>query len=163
MGDMTVAVYRAPMWSRREDVDLRATVDRARALNLCGFGGVLRPPPDHLQAAIDLAEKHYDLRFARRIARFADVEPGSLAWTRDADGLFWLGRIGGHYVYDAADAAAAVDLVHVRECRWLAEPLLEPMVPTAVVATFRRGGRNFQQTHHSAIGAESLRIWEELG
>ena len=160
---MTVAVYRAPMRSRREDVDLRATVDRARALNLCGFGGVLRPPPDHLQAAIDLAEKQYDLRFARRIARFADVEPGSLAWTRDPEGLFWLGRIDGTYIYDADDAAAAVDLVHVRECRWLPEPLLEPRVPPAVLATFRRGGRNFQQTHDSTVDAESLRIWRQLG
>jgi hypothetical protein len=148
------------MRSRRNDIDVRATVERARALNLCGFDGVLRPPPDDLRTAIDLAEQQYDIRLARRIARFADIEPGSFAWTRDPDGLFWLGRLSGPYVYDADDAAAAVDLVHVRECRWLAEPLLEPVVPAAVLATFRRGGRNFQQTHDSSVGAESLRLWE---
>jgi hypothetical protein len=40
--------------------------------------------------------------------------------------------------------------------------LLEPNVPAAVVATFNRGGRNFQQTHDATVGAESQRLWEEL-
>ena len=138
-------VYRAPMRSRRDDVDFRATTERALALGLCGFG-----------EAVD------DGRITRRIERFADVKSGSFAWTRDADGLFWLGRITGPYFYDHDDAAKAVDLVHVRACDWLTEPLLEPKVPAAVVATFRRGGRNFQQTHNPNVGAESQRLWDEL-
>ena len=81
-------------------------------------------------------------------------------WTRDPDGLYWLGRIAGPYFYDADDDAAAVDLMHVRECVWLPAPLLEQSVPAAVVATFRRGGRNFQQTHDPTVGAESQRLWE---
>jgi hypothetical protein len=40
--------------------------------------------------------------------------------------------------------------------------LLEPTVPAAVIATFQRGGRNFQQTHDATLGAESLRIWREF-
>ena len=60
------------------------------------------------------------------------------------------------------EEAAAVDLVHVRECRWLATPLMERDVPAAVVATFSRGGRNFQQTHDANVGDESLRIWRTL-
>jgi hypothetical protein len=73
-----------------------------------------------------------------------------------------LGRITGSYFHDTDAAAAAVDRVHVRECRWLTQPLLEPNVPAAVVATFNRGGRNFQQTHDATVGAESQRLWEEL-
>ncbi len=143
---MSVAVYRAPMRSRRDDVDWGATIARARALGLCGFGerGVTAD------------------RLARRVERFREVERGSLVWTRDPDGLYWLGRIDGPYFHDTDDAAAAVDLVHVRECHWLATPLLEHDVPAAVVATFRRGGRNFQQTHDAAAGPASERLWGSL-
>ena len=144
---MTVAVYRAPMRSRRDDIDIAATIERALARGLCGLGGPKMPS---------------DERVARRIDRFRHVDDGSFVWTRDADGLYWLGRIVGPYFYDFDDDAAAVDLVHVRECRWLPEPLLEPAVPAAVLATYRRGGRNFQQTHDSTVGAETLRLWDEL-
>lgn len=135
------AVYRAPMRSRRADVDPAATLARARALNLVGFGdgpGV-----------------------ARRVERFAAVADGSFVWTRDPDGLFWLGRVDGAYFYDDDTRAAAVDLVHVRPCRWRVKPFLEPQVPSAVVATFGRGGRNFQQTHDPAVGAQTERLWDE--
>ena len=143
---MTVAVYRAPMRSRRDDVDVGATIERARALGLCGFG----------------SSGSSTARLARRIERFRNIESGSFVWTRDPDGLYWLGRITGPYFHDTDEAAVAVDLVHVRECRWLTEPLLEPAVPAAVVATFGRGGRNFQRTHDAAVGAESKRLWENL-
>jgi hypothetical protein len=134
------------MRSRRDDVDFGATIERARTLGLCGFGDS-GPSAD---------------RLGRRVERFRGVDRGSFVWTRDRDGLYWLGRITGSYFHDIDAAAAAVDLVHVRECRWLTEPLLEPNVPAAVVATFNRGGRNFQQTHDATVGAESQRLWEEL-
>lgn len=142
--DVTAAVYRAPMRSRRDDVDFGATIERARSRGVCGFGGPRTPS---------------DERLARRIERFRDIEEGSFVWTRDPDGLYWLGRITGPYLYDDDDAAAAVDLVHVRECDWLPTPLLEQAVPVAVIATFRRGGRNFQQTHDATVGDETMRIW----
>lgn len=141
-------VYRAPMRSRSDEIDFGATVDRARRLGLCGFGDCVR----------DGGEEE---RLARRVARFADVADGSFVWTRDADGLYWLGRIDGPYFYDDDQAAAAVDLVHVRPCRWLPEPMLESDVPAAVIATFGRGGRNFQQTHDSTVGPDTERIWTE--
>ena len=135
-------VYRAPMRSRRDDFDLQATIDRALAMGLVGFG-----------------DAGAGARIERRIARFADVSEGSFVWTRDTDGRYWLGRIDGPYFYD--DDGAAVDLVHVRPCRWLSQPLLEPDVPAAVVATFGRGGRNFQQTHDPNVGSETAGIWQK--
>lgn len=128
------------MRSRRDDFDLQPTIDRARAKGLVGFG-----------------DAGADERLGRRVARFADVADGSFVWTRDTDGLFWLGRIDGPLFYD--DAGAAVDLVHVRPCRWTAEPVLEPEVPAAVLATFARGGRNFQQTHDANVGEQTAAIW----
>ena len=135
-------VYRAPLRSRSNDIDWRATLERARRLNLCGLGQVARDPAE-------------EERLARRVDRFAAARDGSFVWTRDPDGLFWLGRLDGPYFRDEDDSAVAVDLVHVRPCNWLAEPLLEPEVPAAVAATFRRGGRNFQQTHDAAVSQET--------
>jgi hypothetical protein len=141
-------VYRAPMRSRCDGIDPRTTIDRALQLGLCGFGRLVTRPSD-------------EQRLARRVDRFAEMPDGSFVWTRDAGGLFWLGRIDGAYIYDDDAAAAAVDLVHVRPCVWLPAPLLESGVPAAVVATFRRGGRNFQQTHDPTVGPETERIWNE--
>jgi hypothetical protein len=142
-----VDVYRAPMRSRNDAVEPQATIDRARRLGVCGFGRFVSGP----------AEQE---RLVRRVARFAEVDDGSFAWTRDADGLFWLGRISGPYFYDAEGTAAAVDLVHTRPCEWLSTPLLERDVPVAVVATFRRGGRNFQEIHHPSISHETQQLWD---
>ncbi|BCI51562.1 hypothetical protein NIIDNTM18_08400 [Mycolicibacterium litorale] len=137
-------VFRAPMRSRDDGIDVARTIARARRLGVCGFG----------ERGVD-AE-----RLDRRVARFAEVPDGALVWTRDPDGLFWLGRVEGPYRRDTSGAATALDLVHVRPCRWLPDPFLEPDVPAAVLATYRRGGRNFQQTHDATAGAESLRLWE---
>ncbi|OBB40506.1 hypothetical protein [Mycobacterium sp. 852002-51961_SCH5331710] len=137
------AVYRAPMRSRGDDIDPQTSLDRALATGVVGFGDV-----------------GFGERLARRIERFADVENGAFVWTRDADGLYWLGRIDGPYRRDDDADAVAVDLVHVRPCRWLGEPILEPDVPPAVLATFGRGGRNFQQTHDPDVGPQTERLWD---
>jgi hypothetical protein len=142
-----VAVYRAPMRSRNDAVSPEATIDRARRLGLCGFG----------QSVSRSAEQ---ARYDRRVARFAELDEGSFVWTRDTDRWFWLGRISGPYFYDADKTAAAVDLVHVRPCEWLCMPMLEHDAPAAVVATFLRGGRNFQKIHHPSIDQETQGIWD---
>jgi hypothetical protein len=145
------------MRSRRDDLDPQAALDRALTRSLCGFGGVLRPAPADLDEAVTLAAEQYDERLARRIERFAAVEPGSFVWSRADDGRFWLGRLTGDYFYDAG--GAAVDLVHVRACDWLGTAFAEPVVPAAVVATFGRGGRNFQRTHAAGVGAQTQQLW----
>lgn len=144
---LMVAVYRAPMRSRNDAVEQQPTIDRARRLGVCGFGQLVSRP----------AEQE---RLARRVARFAELDDGSFVWTRDTHGWFWLGRISGPYFYDARETAVAVDLVHIRPCEWLSTPILEHDVPAAVVATFGRGGRNFQEIHHPSIGVETQRIWD---
>lgn len=144
---LMVAVYRAPMRSRNDAIEPQATIDRARRLGVCGFGQLVSQPGERE-------------RLARRVVRFAELDDGSFVWTRDPHGWFWLGRIRGPYRYDAATTAAAVDLVHIRPCEWVSMPILEQDAPAAVVATFRRGGRNFQEIHRLAIGAETQRIWD---
>ncbi|OKH74552.1 hypothetical protein EB72_16210 [Mycobacterium sp. SWH-M1] len=130
-------VYRAPMRSRDDGIDPQLVRDRAFAKGLCGFG------------RIDVPQ--------RRVERFAAAPDGSFVWTRDEDGLFRLGRLDGPYAYDAD--GEDVDLVHVRPCRWREAPLVESRCPAAVLATYDRGGRNFQQIHDAQVGAQTLHVW----
>ncbi|GAA1420113.1 GAF domain-containing protein [Agrococcus citreus] len=147
------------MRSRRPDVAEGAAVERALREGLCGFGGVLpRVPTDPSEAAASAAA--FDERLARRIERFADAPEGAFVWTRDEGGFLWLGRIGGPWRYDDRADARAVDLVHVRDCAWLDTPTALQDVPPAVLATFARGGLNWQQTHDAHVSAQSARVWE---
>ena len=139
--------YRAPMRSRRDDVDPALAVERALRLGLVGVGGALdRPPGDLAEALADVADS-YGERSARRLDRFASAPEGSRVWTRDLDGRYRGGTLTGPWRYDDDPAAVAADLVHVRETEWDGRSLDEHRAPPPVVATFARGGRNFQRIH----------------
>jgi hypothetical protein len=155
-----INVYRAPLRSRRDDIDRDETLARARMHGVCGFGGALVPPPDDLSAALESSAESYGNGFVRRVARFADIFNGSYVWTRDSDRLLWLGTLIGPYFYDSADTATELDLVHVRPCHWRTTPMGEAVAPAAVVAAFDRGGRNFQQIHSPSIVELTHDIWE---
>src|SRR5690606_26089670 len=99
-------------------------------------------------------------RVARRLERFAAAPVGSFVWTRDAHALLWLGRIAGNWHYDASAEAAEVDLVHIRACDWLAEPVPHDQAPASVHIAFARGGRNWQRIRPLDAAAISGEIWE---
>jgi hypothetical protein len=143
-------VYRAPMEP--------AAAEFAWNRGVCGMGGILRPAPADLPAALaGMADAHGE-RAAARLHRFARVPDGAYVWTRSADG-YLLGRLLGPWRYDDSDRAGAVDLVHQRPCRWLADPVPEAEVPGGTLQTFGRGGRNFQQTHDVGISAQTSDVW----
>ena len=139
--------YRAPMRSRRDDVDTGLAQARAVALGLVGMGGRLDPSPGadaDLEEVLSRTLVEHGERMARRVERFAAVPEGAVVWTRDGDARFRRGTLAGPWRYDDARPAYAADLVHVRPCAW-DDPLEEHMVPAAVLASFERGGRNFQR------------------
>ena len=136
-------VYRAPLRSRRDDVDHAAAVDRALRRGVVGVG------------------EPTDGRAERRLERFAAAPDGSFVWTRHpAAGTAHLGRMTGPVRTDPD--GDAVDLVHVRDCDWLAEPVDAALVPAAVAQTFARGGRNLQQIHPGDVEARTAAVWERL-
>ncbi|MFC7376440.1 GAF domain-containing protein [Brachybacterium sp. GCM10030267] len=149
-GSGEVALFRAPMRSRDDDVPDGSGVARALREGVCGMGGVLQRPPSSLDEAITAAAAEHDERLARRLERFAEAPEGAFVWTRDAEGHYWLGPIAGPWRYDERQAAVAADLVHVRACNWRDEPIDPRSVPAAVVTTFARGGRNWQRIRSAA-------------
>lgn len=140
---MTPDAYRAPMRSRRDDVDHALAVRRALALGLCGVGEPL------------------DDRAAARLERFCAVPDGSLVWTRLGDELH-LGRLDGPCRVDDDPAARQADLVHVRPCEWLGEPVDPLLVPEQVGYAFSRGGRNFQRIGLPGAAEASAKVWDHL-
>ncbi|WP_403025484.1 GAF domain-containing protein [Salinibacterium sp. GXW1014] len=155
-------VFRAPMRSRDHSIPDGAAVERALKVGVCGVGGRLSRVPARLaDAAIAVASEH-DERIARRLERFTDAPDGSYIWTRDVDGVAWLGRLAGSWRYDDSREAHDVDLVHVRPCEWVGRPVPEASVPPAAQLTFRRGGRNWQQTHDPHVSAQTAAVWREM-
>lgn len=131
------------MRSRRDDVDPALAVRRALQLGLCGVGAAR------------------DARAVRRLERFCAVADGAYVWTRSAEG-FHLGRLSGPCAEDSDPAATAADLVHVRPCDWLPEPLDAALVPEQVTYAFSRGGRNFQGIGLPGAGEATARVWDLL-
>ena len=140
--EVAAHVYRAPMWSRLDEVDRAVAVAWALDQGVCGVGGRLDAAPRDLQHAVIEVERTWEARTAARLRRFAELARGSEVWTRDGEGLFHRGELEGPWRYDPRSAAYDVDLTHVRACWWGSGPV-DP--PPAVLASFGRGGRNFQR------------------
>lgn len=141
---MAADAYRAPMRSRRDDVDPTLAVLRALDQGLCGVGAPLSE------------------RDQARVERFCAVPDGSLVWTRLHTAVH-LGRLAGPCLQDDGDAAEAADLVHIRPCDWLEEPVDPALVPEQVSHALARGGRNFQRIGLPGAGRASERVWALLG
>jgi hypothetical protein len=133
-------IFRAPMRARDLDLPPGAGADVGLAHDLVGIG--------------DVAD--------RAVARFAELPDGTFVWTRSSDGRFHLGRIAGSRA-DGAQGALAVGLRHVRPATWLDRPLREDDVPSAVAATFARGGRNLQRTHDDDAERLTAQLWANGG
>lgn len=154
-------MFRAPMRSRDDGIVEGAAVERALTLGVCGVGGRLERVPSSITEALGAVDTRHGERLARRLERFASAPDGAFVWTRDVEGLLWLGRLAGPWRYDPTVAADAVDLVHVRPSVWAEVPIDASEVPAAVRATFARGGRNWQRVHDPEVSARSAALWEQ--
>lgn len=156
----TPSAYRAPMRSRDDDVDAGRAVERALAVGVCGVGGRLDSEPESVADALAAVDAVHGERMARRLERFASVADGAFVWTRDAEGLLWLGRITGPWRYDGSAEARGADLVHVRSCDWLGGPVESAAVPSGVHEAFARGGRNWQSITRADAARLTAAVWK---
>lgn len=70
------------------------------------------------------------------VRRFHDLDVGTLIWTRERSGNYWLGRIDGEWEYRDDEVAQRLDLFNLRETSW-EEVGTEDRVPGRVVNAFR--------------------------
>jgi hypothetical protein len=152
-------IYRAPMRSREHDAPEGAGAEHGLAHGIVGIGGALPTPPRTIEEAVEAAAMAHGAKTARMLLRFADLDDGSLVWTRASDGTFHLGRIAGPWRYDDSPGAREVGIHHVRPASWVDRPIAEDEVPPAVASTFARGGRNFQRTHDERAERDTETLW----
>jgi hypothetical protein len=137
------AIYRAPMRARdRDDVASGTGAEFGIEHGVVGIGEVKGE------------------RGSRMLRRFADLPDGTFVWTRTTDGTYHLGCIAGPWRRDDSPAARSVGIHNVRPTNWLERPFGEDEVPTAVAATFARGGRNFQRTRDERAERRTAELWE---
>lgn len=141
-GRETRPIYRAPMRPRDRDAPPGAGAEFGLEHGVVGIGDVA------------------GAKGQRILQRFADLPDGSFVWTRVSDGTYRLGRIAGACRYDDSPAARDVGIHNVRPATWLDRPFGDDEVPTAVVDTFARGGRNFQRTHDDVAERETAELWD---
>ncbi|MCW3001923.1 MAG: hypothetical protein JWQ20_1221 [Conexibacter sp.] len=96
-------------------------------------------------------------RIIRRLAQ--DVVDDDFIWTRDRRGAYWLGRITGHWRYDASDDGWRWDLNNIRPCAWLDTPLRDFDIPGAVVRSFAGRGQTLQRIKDGAALEVTDMLW----
>lgn len=136
-------MFRAPMRPRDRDLPPGEGADWGVEHGLVGIGDALSIAPSSLDEAVAAAAREHGEKAGRMLERFAcDVPDGAVVWTQTSEGAFRRGAIAGPWRYCAG---SPVGIVHVRPCRWSGEAVGPDAAPAAVVATFARGGRNFQR------------------
>lgn len=141
-------------------VDDGSAAEWAIAAGVVGLDGAVRSTADHIDDTLAMVDLELDERTARRIRRFLLAPSGSLVWTQDRSGGLHLGRLGSGQRYSRDSAMLRLGLLHQRDCEWAAGPVPVALVPSPVIETFERGGRNWQQIR--ADGGASAHLWERL-
>lgn len=149
----TDPVHRAPMRSRCDDIDQGEAVAWALAHDVVGVGECQATP------AVTGEEE----RIRARIERFEQMADGAFVWTMTPPTGHRLGRVEGPARRDDGPGAHQHDLVVVRPCRWIDQPIEVADVPPGVLETFERGGRNFQRIHADGVEEQTRELWERLG
>ncbi|MGB0120110.1 MAG: hypothetical protein WBP55_04050 [Solirubrobacterales bacterium] len=153
--------YRAPMRPRDRDA---GQFDGARfgvENGLVGIGGVISPAPASVDEAVLNALDQINQKTSRMISRFASLPDGSLIWTQIDEDSYCLGRLTGQWRYDSSGDAGQAGIVHLRPVEWIPEKIPIEKVPPAVLDSFARGGKNFQQIRASEAGPSSRQLWAD--
>jgi hypothetical protein len=130
---------------------------------LVGTGDALDPPPSSLADAVLAATATHGEKAGRMLSRFAGLPDGVFVWTSSAPRAFHLGRVAGTWRYDDSPEAREVGIHHVRPAHWLDRTFDSDEAPAAVVATFARGGRNFQRINDADAERRTAELWSEHG
>jgi len=143
---------------------IRDDADHDRATNWClenGYAGLgWKIPNQEGLSGISWPEYEEHGRANSNVRRFHEAAIGTLVWTRQRNGDYWLGVIEGEWEYRDDPVACELDLCNVRPARW-EHVGTEGEVPGRVVNAFRSRW-TLQKIHDHAAGAYTHRLYEEL-
>lgn len=91
------------------------------------------------------------------VRRLHDLRDGTLIWTRERSGTYWLGEVTGPWEYHDDDDAQRLDLFNVRPATWWRVGT-EEAVPGRVVNAFRPA-RTLQRIGDKAAREYSNRLY----
>ena len=83
-----------------------------------------------------------------------------LCWTRNSDGIYYLGRITGDWEYENTHENREADVVNVRDCEWYEVGLVDS-VPGKVVNSFIQP-RTAQQVNGDSVNLYSRYLYNQL-
>lgn len=63
------------------------------------------------------------------------IEVNDLCWTRDWDGIYYIGRVTSEWRYENKDEYLKADVVNIRDCGWIRVGLVDA-VPGKIVSSF---------------------------
>lgn len=147
------------MRSRTREAPAGAGAEFGIAHGVVGIGEAVDGRPRSVDEAILAVARAHGEKAGRMLARFAGLPDGTFVWTRQLDGAYRLGRIGGAWRYDDSSAAREVGIHHVRPSLWSPHRFDDDEVPGAVADTFARGGRNFQRTRDREAERQTVAAW----
>jgi hypothetical protein len=151
------------MRSRIRDAPAGAGAEFGIAHGIVGIGEAVDGRPRSVAEAILAVAQAHGEKAGRMVARFAGLPDGTFVWTRQLDGVYRLGRLGGPWRYDDSSAAREVGIHHVRATVWSPRRFGDDDVPAAVARTFARGGRNLQRTHDHEAERQTVAAWNRSG
>lgn len=111
-------------------------------------------------AGISWSEYEEHGRANSNVRRFHDAAVGTLLWTRQRNGNYWLGVVEGEWEYRDEQQARDLDLFNVRPTRW-EQVGTEGKVPGRVVNAFRSRW-TLQKIHDDAAREYTRRLHEKL-
>lgn len=124
--------------------------------SVAGIGWAVDTVPQTKEQYAELARQAYG-RAPASVGFACYPKVGDFIWARNADGIYYLGKITSDWYYDASPEATAMDIPNQRRCEWV-EIGAEDNVPGKVIASFRPR-RAFQAIYGEAAQAASLYLY----
>lgn len=125
------------------------------------WGDPTRTPKDWDEYLALARELWSDKEFGP-VRAFHDANTGSLVWTRDPHGIYYLTRLTAPWEYRDDELNRTLDLNNVRRATIVAVPGADGAVPGAVVRAFSGPGQAFRRVPDPGAGVYSAYLFARL-
>ncbi len=93
-------------------------------------------------------------------AIYRDIKQDDLIWTRDKQGIYYIGRIKGDWRYETSPDCKKADIVNVRGCEWHKVGTVGD-IPGKIVSSFARS-RTVQKIRNDSVMRFSKNLYNQI-